>query len=213
VKSEAEHLLHGASTSTEWSQSQAAHAQQEYAAREAAAAHLAAAEAAVEAAEMAGGGEQVWVREEAALRAKEEAEEAAVAAVAMARGKDERSSTSGDEKAEGRGVESDDAEEGSQPILMSQQHQQPDGPASLAQITPNDEKSSMPLVAESSSFVDAASESPRRSSSNGPLPDSDIEASVHPGNASIPPPAKGGLSAGTSASKRLLKAGGRTAKL
>ena len=202
--------MHGASTSNEWSQSQAAHAQQEHAAREAAAAHLAAAEAAVEAAEMAGGGEQVWVREEAALRAKEEAEEAAVA---MARGKVERSSTSGDEKAEGRGVESDDAEEGSQPILLSQQHQQPDGPASLAQITPNDEKSSMPLVAESSSFVDAASESPRRSSSNGPLPDSDIEASVHPGNASIPPPAKGGLSAGTSASKRLLKAGGRTAKL
>ena len=210
MKSEAEHLLHGASTSTEWSQSQAAHAQQEYAAREAAAAHLAAAEAAVEAAEMAGGGEQVWVREEAALRAKEEAEEAAVA---MARGKVERSSTSGDEKAEGRGVESDDAEEGSQPILLSQQHQQPDGPASLAQITPNDEKSSMPLVAESSSFVDAASESPRRSSSNGRLPDNDIEASVHPGNASIPPPATGGLSAGTSASKRLLKAGGRTAKL
>jgi hypothetical protein len=210
VKSEAEHLLHGASTSNEWSQSQAAHAQQEHAAREAAAAHLAAAEAAVEAAERAGGGEQVWVREEAALRAKEEAEEAAVA---MARGKDERSSTSGDEKAEGRGVESDDAEEGSQPILMSQQHQQPDGPASLAQITPNDEKSSMPLVAESSSFVDAALESPRRSSSNGRLPDNDIEASVHPGNASIPPPAKGGLSAGTSASKRLLKAGGRTAKL
>lgn len=232
VKSEAEHLLHGASTSTEWSQNQASHAQQDQAAREAAAAHLAAAEAAVEAAERVGGGEQVWVREEAALRAKEEAaareaEEAKeadardkaarreVAAMALGSTREETSSPERvEEEHELKRENADNEKAASQPMSSWDQTRQPGDSASV-RIAPVEENISGPLLAESPStinIVDAATLPPKRGSST--LVGDSAEASFPPGHATtLPPNTTGTNPTGTAASGRFLKAGGRTAKL